>query len=289
MRHPPGLFSLFLLFVLLAACQASRERAPSHSVKPGLAFAADEVAADPVAVGLVGGFYKDGSDGDIRARTENFFANDLGDAEKSGGTKKQANGEPALDDVTNNPAQDAKAKDRMLVHRGDVHVEVARPDEVMAEFQAQVVAWGGHLQSQQDRTLVVRVPVTRFEEAFTWVHDAGRLLSESRQAEDVTEEFVDLGIRLDNARKSRERLLEVLKRADKVEDILKVEAELRRLTEEIERMEGRKKLLADQVAMSTLSATFQAVTEAPARKRSRQPSRFDWINRIGAERVMEEF
>lgn len=181
------------------------------------------------------------------------------------------------------------AAEPMLIYRGQVRVEVGRPDEVMANFRAQVTAWGGHLQRQADRTLVVRVPSSRFEEAFQWVRAAGRVLAEARQAEDVTEEFVDLGIRLDTARKARDRLLEVLKRAEKVEDVLKVEAELRRLTDEIERMEGRRKLLADQVAMSTLEATFQAVTEAPVAKRVRTPNRFGWINRIGAERVMEDF
>jgi hypothetical protein len=179
--------------------------------------------------------------------------------------------------------------ERLLVHRGDLRVEVARPEEAIASFCALVVTCGGHLQSQTDQTVVVRVPVAHFEEAFAWVKQAGRVLSESRQAEDVTEEFVDLGIRLDNARKSRDRLLEILQKADKVEDILKVEAELRRLTEEIERMEGRKKFLADQVALSTLSATFQARADAPMKKGARQPSRFPWINRIGAERVVEDF
>src|SRR5262245_49542435 len=179
--------------------------------------------------------------------------------------------------------------ERLLVHQRALRVEVARPEEAIASFRTQVEVWRGHLQTQTDTTLVVRVPVAHFEEAFAWVKHAGRVLSEVRQAEDVTEEFVDLGIRLDNARKARDRLLEILQKADKVEDILKVEAELRRLTEEIERMEGRKKFLADQVAMSTLSATFQALADAPVKKGARQPSRFPWINRIGAERVVEDF
>ncbi|MBL8727643.1 MAG: DUF4349 domain-containing protein [Planctomycetes bacterium] len=179
--------------------------------------------------------------------------------------------------------------DRMLIQTGQVRVEVARPDEVMTSFRTQVAAWGGHLSSQSDQTLVVRVPAQRFDEAFEWVKNSGRVLAESRRAQDVTEEFLDLGIRIENARKSRERLLEILQQADKVEDILKVETELRRLTEEIERMEGRKKFLADQVALATLSATFESVATPPPAKRRRQPSRFDWINRIGAERVMEDF
>ena len=118
----------------------------------------------------------------------------------------------------------------------------------------------------------------------------GRVLAEQRQAEDVTEEFVDLGIRIDNARKARDRLLEILQKAEKVEDILKVEAEVRRLTDEIERMEGRKKLLADQVAMATLQATFVAKVEPappPPPRRSRQLSPFDWINETGPETLLE--
>lgn len=195
------------------------------------------------------------------------------------------------DDATRSergPMPNPERPDPMLVYRGQVRVEVAKADDVSAAFVARVAAWGGHLQRQVDRTFVVRVPASRFEEAFTWVRESGRVLSESRQTDDVTDEFVDLGIRLDNARKARDRLLEVLKQAEKIEDILKVEAELRRLTEEIERMEGRRKLLADQVAMSTLEATFQPLTEAPAARRVR-PSRFQWINRIGPDRVMEEF
>lgn len=194
------------------------------------------------------------------------------------------------DRVVETAAEPASAgPERLLIQTGQVRVEVARPDEVIADFRAQVVAWGGHLAQQNDHTLVVRVPAARFEEAFQWVRERGRVLSEARQAQDVTEEYLDLGIRLDTARRSRERLLEVLQRAEKIEDVLKVEVELRRLTQEIERMEGRLKFLADQVALATLSATFESVAAPPTAPRKRRPSRFEWINRVGADRVMEEF
>jgi hypothetical protein len=179
--------------------------------------------------------------------------------------------------------------ERMLIYSGDVRVEVARAEDAAKEFLAKVEEWGGYLQSQSGTELQVRIPAKHFEDAFAAVRAAGRVLSESRQSNDVTEEFVDLGIRVENARKSRERLLEILKLAIEVEDILKVEKELRRLTEEIERMEGRLKFLRDQVSMSTLRAQFQSVAVAPPVRHTRRQSRFRWINRIGASRVMEGF
>lgn len=187
-------------------------------------------------------------------------------------------------------ARDAAApRERMLVQRGEVRVEVARADEAARAFVAEVEAWGGYLQSQTGTALVVRIPVEHFDAAFAAARAAGRVLFEQREAQDVTEEFVDLGIRLDNAKRARDRLLEVLKLADKVEDILKVEAELHRLTEEIERMEGRMKFLRDQVAMATLRVDFRAVAEPTPGPKPRTVSRFQWINRVGASAVLEAF
>lgn len=189
----------------------------------------------------------------------------------------------------------AAGAERMLVHRGEIEVEVARTELATAQFLEQVVAWGGHLQQQRQQaqrdvvTLVVRVPAQRFDEAFALLRAAGRVLAESRQAEDVTEEFLDLGIRIDNARKSRERLLEVLAKATKVEEVLAVERELHRLTEEIERMEGRRKYLADRVALATIEVSFRSIQTAPPPVRKRRPSRFDWINSIGPRTVLEGY
>jgi hypothetical protein len=178
---------------------------------------------------------------------------------------------------------------RMLVQRGELHLEVARPDDASKEFLARVQAVGGYLKEQNGTAVTVRLPVARFEEVVAMVRTMGRVVHESRQAEDVTEEFVDLGLRLDNAKRSRDRLLEILAKAERVEDILKVEAELRRLTEEIERMEGRRKFLADQVAMATLTVAWQGPATAAPSPQQRQRSRFGWINAVGAEVVRRAF
>ncbi len=206
-----------------------------------------------------------------------------------------SDGKAAGDDVSfgrrGGPAGPAVAEpERLLIQRGEMRLEVVRPEDSGRDFLAKVKAAGGYLLQQAGNTLTVRVPAAAFDETFLALRGMGRVLGESREASDVTEEFVDLGIRIDNARKARERLLEILQKAEKVEDILKVEAEVRRLTDDIERMEGRKKFLADQVAMATLTATFVAKVEPaapPPPKRSRQRSRFEWINEAGPESLLE--
>jgi hypothetical protein len=241
---------LFACLVLLVACQAGA---------PG---SADGVATlDDVTNGFAEGSSRAG--GEAAAPALTFLSKD------------GHGGKPAVE--------------RLLIYRGEVRVEVARPDDAAREWLARVKEWGGYLHSQVGNTLTVRVPAARLDDAFAAARGLGRVLAEGRQANDVTEEFVDLGLRIDTAKKARERLLEVLQKAEKIEDILKVEAELRRLTDEIERMEGRRKFLADQVAMATLQATFQPTTAPPPVKKSRQRSRFAWVNRVGAETIMGDF
>lgn len=183
----------------------------------------------------------------------------------------------------------APAGARSLVQTGTVRVEVASAEDAIAAFLVQVKGWQGYLESQSGSSLHVKVPATRFEEGFAWLRASGRVLEESRQADVLPAEQQELGIRIDNAKKARDRLLEVLPKTENVEDIVRVEAELRRLTEELEVMEGRRKALGEQVAMATLQATFEAVAAEPLLPRARKPSRFAWINALGAERIMGDF
>jgi hypothetical protein len=186
-------------------------------------------------------------------------------------------------------ARTAAAGERMMIYRGAMTIEVARAEDAIPEFLARVAAWGGYLSAQQDRRLTVRLPSPRFDEAMNALRGIGRVLAESRQADDVSRQYVDLGIRLDNARRGRERLLELLAKAAAVEDMLAIEKELRRLTEEIERMEGEMKFLADQVALATLQVEFRSVAAPGPQQRKRRPSRFGWIDRIGVDALREAF
>lgn len=251
-------FGLVVSWLLLLACQGPHAR---MEAKPGLMLDRESAETSPPRAESVA------ADDALGLNPNNWR---LEAESQRGGPKAPA------------------AVERLLIQRGQVQVEVVRPEDSARDFLTKVKAAGGYLQQQAAATLTVRLPAAEFDAMFAALKAMGRVLAEQRQADDVTEEFVDLGIRIDNARKARDRLLEILQKAEKVEDILKVEAEVRRLTDEIERMEGRKKFLADQVAMATLQATFVPKTEAPPPpKRSRQLSPFEWINQTGPETLLE--
>lgn len=175
---------------------------------------------------------------------------------------------------------------RKTIHTASLSIEVARVDDALQRCVAAVERSGGFVAARDDAVLTCRVPASGFAAFVAELRGLGRVLHEALRAEDVTRQHRDLGIRLENAKASRERLLALLAKADKVEDLLRIEEQLRRLTDEIETMTAELKSLDDRIALATVTVSFTAV--ATARPGAR-PSFFDWINRIGVARVRREF
>jgi hypothetical protein len=98
------------------------------------------------------------------------------------------------------------------------------------------------------------------------------------QAEDVTDAFVDTEIRIKNARAMQVRLKTLLDKSS-VKEALEIEKELRRVTEELELLEGRLKLLKDKIAYSSITVSFEARGSAIQATRIKLP--FPWLGRLG--------
>jgi hypothetical protein len=73
------------------------------------------------------------------------------------------------------------------------------------------------------------------------IRGLGRVESENSTAEDITEQYVDMEARLNNAKSSEARLLGLYRQAGKLSDVLAVEKELTRVRGDIEAFEAQKK------------------------------------------------
>jgi hypothetical protein len=202
-------------------------------------------------------------------------------------TRFDTGGEPA-GEAGEEAAPEAAPK-RLMIYTGRFELLVANVKDAVSRFLKSVTDAGGYLQSREDSRVVCRVPASRFQEVVDALPSFGILIRESIQAQDATKKYYDLRLRIETAEKARDRLLALLERAEEVEDILRIEGEVRRLTEEIERLKGELKYLSEQIAFSTVEVNFRANAPEPRPVHRRVRSRFDWINRIGVEHVLEDF
>ena len=148
---------------------------------------------------------------------------------------------------------------RQLVYNGSISLKVDRDqkDQVIAKIVAHVKAEKGYISRQSLFSLTVRVPSKKFKESFEFVRGLAEVSYENINVEDITDNYVDTKIRLDNSEKLQKRLVQLLKQSKSVEETIKVEKELSRITERIEILRGKMRLYQNQIDFSTLSVSLQ--------------------------------
>lgn len=106
----------------------------------------------------------------------------------------------------------------------------------------------------------IRVPVAEFEDFVAALGRLGVPRRNSIDSKDVTEEFYDLDARIKNQKIEEARLLKHLENSTgKLEEILAVEKEISRVRGEIERQEGRLRLLSNLIALTTVTVSMQEI------------------------------
>jgi hypothetical protein len=172
------------------------------------------------------------------------------------------------DAIAGDPLQNVTAgtaMPTMVIRTGQAFIEVEKVDPAVLKVRqlaAQVGGYitnssitGGHDQIRQ-ATLELKIPSPKFDPAVDLLSTIGKVETVTSNAQDVGEEFVDVTARVTNARRLEERLISLLaNRTGKLDEVLRVERELARVREEIERYEGRLRFLSSRVAMSTLTIT----------------------------------
>lgn len=184
---------------------------------------------------------------------------------------------------------------RMLIRRGDVTIRVDSIEPAMAALHRLANALGGSVGNVsvvageyevRRATLELRIPSARFDDAMGGLSPVGQVEQSSVTAEDVGEEYTDIGARVKNAQRLESRLVDLLAtRTGKLEDVLAVERELARVREEIERYEGRLRYLGARVETSTISVTVSerapVVGQTPGRSVIGEAFVQAWRNFVG--------
>ncbi len=147
---------------------------------------------------------------------------------------------------------------QMIIYSGDLSVGVFDPERSVNQCLALTKKYGGYLKSRSNNAIVVRIPAPKF---FTFVDEMenfGKVTSRTVNSQDVTAEFVDLSLRLNNLIAARDRLKVILSRATKVKETLAIEKELTRVTGSIEQLKGRLRYIQNLVSYATVHVRFYA-------------------------------
>ena len=117
-------------------------------------------------------------------------------------------------------------------------------------------------------TMVVRIPpeeIDRFTAGLDDPATAARITSENRSSADVTDQLVELDVRIDNQRESVDAIRRLMDDAVALSDVVMLERELNDRQTELEVMLAQQAMLADRVALATITIDIYAPGTAPER------------------------
>lgn len=168
-------------------------------------------------------------------------------------------------DQTANSQNQPLTTERKIIRNADIRLETSSPEETRQKIAAAAESRKGFVvetsQSSSNAqtgardtiNMTIRVPAEKFDETLGEIRAAGdRVIQETVKGQDVTEEFIDIEARLKAKRALEEQFLEIMKRSTTVSDALNVQKELAEVRGEIEKIEGRKRFLENQAALSTI-------------------------------------
>ena len=154
------------------------------------------------------------------------------------------------------------ASARKVIRNGSMQFEVDRFDDALMRITRLVVEQGGFVATtDSDKlpnghvkgTITLRVPPEHMDSLVLTLRGIGDLKSQKIGAEDVTKHYTDLESELRAARAMQDRLLDIIKTGKgQIKDLLEAEKQLGVWREKIEQIEGEKRYLDNQIALSTL-------------------------------------
>jgi hypothetical protein len=154
-----------------------------------------------------------------------------------------------------------------VVRNADLDIEIGRGTFNQAWARATAVAsrHGGFVMSSSTEqvegrlgrgTVTLRVPSAKMDAALADLRRLGTVLREGANADDISAPFVDVEARLKALQAQETQLLEILRRASNISDVLEVRTRLAEVRGEIESLKAQKAQMQQQVDLATITATL---------------------------------
>lgn len=149
---------------------------------------------------------------------------------------------------------------RKLIKNVSLSVETQEYDVIVPKIQDKVTKLGGYVENYYTNTgdelryasITARIPAERLDEFITEVEASTNITYRNENVEDVTLQYVDLESHKKALESEQSRLLELMERAETIEEIIAIETRLTEVRYQLESMESQLRAMDNQITYSTV-------------------------------------
>ena len=161
-----------------------------------------------------------------------------------------------------------------IIRNGTLQMETISFDDTVKQILSKTTSIAGYVQSSnvsgsgiaakqgaESRTgeFILRIPKTKFDSFISDIGNLGSITNQKISSEDVTAAYFDTQAHLKSLNIQEERLLELLKKTGKLEDIIVLEKELSDVRYQIESLSGSLKKWDNLIDYCTLNIQISEV------------------------------
>ena len=170
---------------------------------------------------------------------------------------------------------------RQIIYTAEMAISCYKLDDAMKRAEALALESGGYVQTMSQGYFVLRIPAGQLRRVMEELSRLGVVENRSLQAQDVTQEYVDLQTRIRVLRETQTQLIALLKQARNVDEALQVRRSLDAITMELEQAMGRMRMLENLIGFSTL--TLRLTERGPQNAVPSSNDPFPWVDTLGVE------
>jgi len=173
---------------------------------------------------------------------------------------KKAQGEAsAVDKPTEGTPSEVPAAPkthRMVHYNGTAQLRVTSPNAAIDLATQLVREQGGFVEHLAGTVLTLRVPVAKFHDVWKALLALGDVISKSTEADDITDAYLAVDLRLQIATAALNHLIALLPKTRNEREKLDLLREIQRLTEEVDGLHSQLVTLASMADFSRITLTF---------------------------------
>jgi len=160
--------------------------------------------------------------------------------------------------------------EQKIIKTANVSLNVKDYSNAFDELKAAVDAAGGYIENSnsyvymtranrefKSGSVTVRVPSGRFDEIKRRISDLGKVTRDNESSDNVTSQYYDIEKRLTAKQEEEKRLLELIGKAEKIEDLIRLEERLSYVRAEIETYRTRMSNIDRLASFSTINVDMR--------------------------------
>jgi len=153
---------------------------------------------------------------------------------------------------------------KIIIKNAKASITVKNSEKAIESMSNWVSSNGGYEFSRSTNVVknnsrinvVYKIKPDKLQTFINMLKEQGEMTSCDINSDDITEQYYDASARLGSLKSGREQFLEILKKANTIDEILKVQDQINKISGDIESLQGKINMWDKMVAESTVELTI---------------------------------